>query len=91
MPMPPYEILCQTPACARPAVFKIASRWSDGGTRELKTYFLTCEECRDACLRQAAEKKQQCRLTAGETLSEPEAFGLIRGRRDQELRGTAAG
>lgn len=82
MPMPAYEIRCQIPDCGKLAVCKIASRWSDGVTKELKTYFLTCEDCRDDSLQQASLKKQLCRLTEGEILSEPEVFALTRGRRD---------
>ena len=82
MPMPVYEIRCQTAECGKLAVCKIASRWSDGVTKELKTYFLTCEDCRDASLREAIKKKQICRLTDGEVLSEPEVFPLIRSRRE---------
>lgn len=82
MPMPAYEIRCQTPDCGKLAVFKIASRWSDGVTKELKTYYLTCSECRDESLKAASEKKRICRLTDGETLSDPEVFELAQTRRD---------
>ena len=45
MPMPPYPVLCSCPCCGQPAVYKIAARWSDGVTQELKTYALSCEAC----------------------------------------------
>ena len=38
MPMPPYPIYCYRKGCGKPAEFKIAGRWSDGATNELKTY-----------------------------------------------------
>jgi len=82
--MPPYEIVCYGPNCGRPAAFKIAARWSDGVTKELKTYFLACAACRPA-LFAAAAKKAACRLTGGETLSDPEVFELVRGKRDHDL------
>ncbi|WP_020472116.1 hypothetical protein [Zavarzinella formosa] len=87
MPMPPHEIICYAPGCGKPAVFKIAARWSDGVTRELKTYSLSCADCRDVLFDQAMAKKGTCRLTTGETLSEPEVFDLVRGRRDHDLMG----
>ena len=37
MPMPPYPVLCYRPGCGKPAVYKIAARWSDGVTEELTT------------------------------------------------------
>ena len=43
MPMPPYPVLCYTPGCGRPALYKIAARWTDGTIAELKTYGLACE------------------------------------------------
>ena len=45
MPMPPYAVLCYRPGCDRPAAYKVAARWSDGVTEELKTYSLCCAEC----------------------------------------------
>ena len=45
MPMPPYPVLCYAPGCTRPAAFKVAARWSDGVTGELKTYSLACPDC----------------------------------------------
>lgn len=84
--MPPYEIGCHAPGCDAPAAFKIAARWSDGVTKELKTYFLACAACKTTLFEQAVAKKARCRLTAGETLSDPEVFELVRGRRDHDLR-----
>ena len=33
---PSYSVLCTRQGCARPALYKIAARWSDGVTEELK-------------------------------------------------------
>ena len=83
--MPPYPVNCCANGCPRQAAFKIAARWSDGVTRELKTYFLACTECLPELYRKARVKKAECRLAQGETLGDPEVFEMTRGRRDREL------
>lgn len=83
--MPPYRIVCYAKGCTREAQYKIAARWSDGVTRELKTYSLACPGCLPGLYRSAATKKAVCRLAAGETLGDPEVFEMRRGARDREL------
>ena len=83
--MPSYPVLCYTRGCGRPAVYKIAARWSDGVTEELKTYALCCADCLPACLRQSREKQAACRRAPGEILEPPGAYELARGRRDRAL------
>ena len=83
--MPPYPVMCYARGCPREAVYKIAAGWSDGVTRELKTYYLACPECLPALFRSAVEKKAACRLSAGETLGDPQVFEMRRGIRDREL------
>ena len=83
--LPPYPVMCYAKGCPREAVYKIAARWSDGVTSELKTYFLACETCMPALYQAARVKKAACRLAAGETLGGPEVFEMTRGRRDREL------
>lgn len=86
MPMPAYVVNCYGVDCTYEAIYKIAAHWSDGQIRELKTYSLACDRCRDALFEQAQIKKNACRLTDGETLSDPVVFPLVRGRRDLELK-----
>jgi hypothetical protein len=85
MPMPPYPIYCYTRSCGKPAVYKIAARWSDGITKELKTYALCCADCLPAWFRSSRQKQSACRLARGETLEPPGIFTLERGRRDTEI------
>jgi hypothetical protein len=85
MTMPPYPVCCYRPDCGRPAVYKIAARWSDGVTHELKTYALSCEECLAEWLRASRAKQAACRLAPGETLEPPGVYELARGQRDREL------
>ncbi len=83
--MPAYPVLCYAPGCAHEATLKIAARWSDGITGELKTYFLACPTCLSKLLPIAQAKQAACRLAAGETLGPAEVFDLRRGQRDREL------
>jgi hypothetical protein len=85
MPMPPYPLVCYTQGCNQPAVYKIAARWSDGVTGELKTYGLSCAACLPAWFRRARARRAACRMTAGETLDEPGVYALVRGQRDPQL------
>jgi len=86
MPMPPYPVLCYTQGCGQVAEYKIAARWSDGITGELKTYALSCAGCLAEWLRRSRKKQAICRLAPGETLEIPGAYHMARGHRDQQLR-----
>jgi len=81
-----YPINCTRKGCARPAVYKIAARWSDGVTEELKTYALVCAECLPEVYRESCAKNAACRRAKGETLAKPGVYLLARGQRDQQLR-----
>jgi hypothetical protein len=85
MPMPPYPVRCYRRGCDEPAVFKIAARWSDGVTHELKTYALSCVACLEEQYQLSCAKQKACRLTFGETLGTPEVYELARGERDLHL------
>jgi len=83
--IPPYEVRCTQPGCSRLAVYKIAARWSDGTTEELKTFALCCAECLAEAYRRSRAKQQACRTARGETLEAPGIYLLARGQRDQAL------
>jgi hypothetical protein len=85
MPMSPYPVLCYAAGCSAPAVYKVAARWSDGTTAELKTYALSCAACLPDLFARAAEKRAACRLAPGETLEAPGVYELARGTRDATL------
>src|SRR5947209_20460457 len=80
-----YPIRCTQKVCERLAVYKIAARWSDGTTEELKTYALCCAECLAEAYRTSCVKQRACRTARGETLESPGIYLLARGRRDQAL------
>jgi hypothetical protein len=85
MPMSPYPVLCSAAGCKAPAVYKVAARWSDGITTELKTYALSCAACLTQLFASAAAKRNVCRLAPGETLDAPGVYELARGTRDRTL------
>ena len=86
MPMPPYPVRCYGPDCGRLAVYKIAARWSDGVTHELKTYALSCAECLADWLVRSRTKQAACRLAPCETLEAPGVYEILHGQRDQQLK-----
>ncbi len=86
MPMPAYPVLCYAPGCRDVAAYKVAACWSDGVTRELKTYSLACSKCVTALFAEASAKRAACRLAPGETLNEPGIYELHRGGRDHALK-----
>jgi hypothetical protein len=83
--MPPYPLYCYTRDCGNLAVYKIAARWSDGFTQELKTYGLTCADCLKDWFQRSRAKHAACRLASGESLAEPGIYSLERGTRDVGL------
>ena len=83
--MPSYPVLCYTRDCGRLAVYKIAARWSDGLTEELKTYALCCGDCLSAWFRRSQEKQAACRRAPGEILEPPGIYEWVRGQRDRQL------
>jgi hypothetical protein len=85
MAMPSYPLRCYTSGCPELAAYKIAARWSDGVTQELKTYALTCSACLGKAFHQSLVKQKACRLAPGETLETPGIYELTRGRRDPQL------
>ncbi|MGL4550901.1 MAG: hypothetical protein ACRC33_06910 [Gemmataceae bacterium] len=80
--MPPYVVRC---GCGAPARFKVAAAWSDGVTRELKTYGLCCAACLAGLTGRARARQASCRLTPGETLEAPAVYELSSGCRDAKL------
>jgi len=86
MSMPPYTVMCYKAGCPNRAAFKIAARWKDGLTQELKTYYLSCEACLPELFAQAVAKRATCRLAPGESLEEMGVYELHRGGRDKLLK-----
>src|SRR5262245_58809064 len=85
MPLQDFFIRCYSKGCPHEASYKIASRWSDGITSELKTYSLCCAGCLPEIYRDSRMRQAKCRLAAGETLEVPRIYWLRRGSRDRNL------
>lgn len=83
MPMPPYKVVCQH--CGEPATLKVASEWSDGETRELKTYAIVCLGCLNRALAEAKGRHTLCQVHTGETLEKPGVWELAVGRATASL------
>ena len=83
--MPAYPIFCYSKGCDQLAEYKIAARWSDGITEELKTYALSCPACLSHWFLLSREKQARCRRAPREVLEPPGIYHLERGRRDQHL------
>ena len=86
MPMPPYPVMCYASKCPNLGVYKVAARWSDGVTDELKTYYLSCPDCLARLYASAVSKRTSCRLAPGESLEAPGIYELHRGERDKTLK-----
>jgi hypothetical protein len=86
MPLRGYIIRCYSTGCPHEANYKIASRWSDGITSELKTYSLCCAECLQKWYARSLQKQAACRTAPDETLEAPGVYLLSHGQRDQQLR-----
>lgn len=80
-----YTIYCTMDGCSNPACFKIAARWSDGKTAELKTYALVCEDCAAAALKASREKQAAYRLGKTETMEPSGIYEIQQGTTSQEL------
>jgi hypothetical protein len=83
--IPPYPVRCYTRGCGSLATFKIAARWSDGITEELKTYALCCPDCLALWFRHSLQKQASCRRAPNEILEPPGIFEWVRGQRDRQL------
>jgi len=80
-----YRPSCSSYLCDRPAVYKIAATWSDGSSRELKNYGLTCELHLDSHRAAARRHHEGLRLSDGESVGPIEVYILRSGCRDAEL------
>jgi hypothetical protein len=85
MKMTDYPVRCQSPGCSEVATYKIAARWSNGLTQELKTYALCCDNCLRQSFQQSLAKQSLCHCAPGENLEQPGIYRLKRSSRDRDL------
>lgn len=80
-----YPVLCEGPTCRQLAVYKIAARWSDGLTSELKTYGLACESCLNSLYQASINRQLTARMLPGEVGERPGIYRLHGGEKDRDL------
>lgn len=80
-----YPLRCQHDDCPHPAAYKIAARWSDGLTSELKTYALSCDEHLAGLYAESRRRNAATRTMPGELLEVPGIYQLAAGGRDRDL------
>lgn len=80
-----YQPRCSVAGCNRHAVYKVAAPWSDGTSRELKTYGLVCDRHREVQLARARADRAAWKFDDGETVGPIGVYQLRPGARDAEL------
>ncbi len=81
----PYRIHCQNQPCPEEALYKVASRWSDGFTWEWKTYGLYCETCILNGFGGGLARQKACAFARGENLDKPMILELSPGQPSGQL------
>lgn len=76
----PYRIYCQGKPCTCEALYKVASRWSDGFAWEWKTYGLFCEACVLKGFARGLAHQKICAFARGENLDKPMILELSPGQ-----------
>jgi hypothetical protein len=66
------------------ACYKIAARWSDGATDELKTYGFACEQCVRHVLGVARRRQSRVQLAPEEVTPLAEVYDLQTVRQNRE-------
>ncbi|HKI17912.1 MAG TPA: hypothetical protein VKA15_08525, partial [Isosphaeraceae bacterium] len=63
-------VRCCHAECREPASYKIAARWSDGRSAELKTYGFACSEHVGAVFRDSEQRRREYTPSEGELIEE---------------------
>jgi len=77
--------MCSQAGCDRTADYKIAAVWSDGTSRELKNYGLSCSDHRKVQAARARRHRDALRLQDWETVGEVRLYRFDPDRRDIDL------
>jgi hypothetical protein len=80
-----HEVLCSHHYCSEPAIYKIASRWSDGTFSELKTFGFACSDHLGELFRDAEDRRLDYTLCPGEVIEEIAIYRFESGKRDRQL------
>lgn len=79
------EVPCSHSNCSEPAVYKLASRWSDGTFAELKTFGFACSEHLGQVFRDAEARSRDYAPGPGEVIEEIAIYRFESGKRDRQL------
>jgi hypothetical protein len=80
-----YVVPCSHPDCRQPASYKIAARWSDGQSAELKTYGFSCSEHLGSVFREAEQRRSDYMPSPSESIEELAIYRHEPGKRDRFL------
>lgn len=83
--MPKTIVACSLEGCDEPAVYKVASPWSDGRFSELKTFGHACADHLGIVFQEAEERRREYPPSPGETVEPIGIYRYEQGRRDRQL------
>jgi hypothetical protein len=83
--MPKNVVQCCHGNCEAPAAYKIAARWSDGRSAELKTYGFACSEHIGPVFRDSEQRRQEYTPSPGEVIEEIAIYRYEPAKRDRLL------
>jgi hypothetical protein len=78
-------VRCCHAECREPASYKIAARWSDGRSAELKTYGFACSEHVGAVFRDSEQRRREYTPSPGESIEEIAIYRYDPAKRDRLL------
>jgi hypothetical protein len=78
-------VRCCHAECREPAAYKIAARWSDGRSAELKTYGFACSEHVGAVFRDSEQRRREYTPSPGESIEEIAIYRYDPAKRDRLL------
>lgn len=80
-----HDVNCTHPYCSDLATYKVAARWSDGGSEELKTYGFACSDHLGEVFQEAKNRRLDYTLCPGEAIEEMAIYRFEPGKRDRQL------
>jgi hypothetical protein len=79
------DVRCGTKGCTNPAAYKIASPWTYGNFKELKSYGLACADHFGDAFREAQRRSKLHAPSVEETVGEIGIYRFEKGKHDRQL------
>jgi hypothetical protein len=79
------DVRCGTKGCTHHAAYKIASPWTYGHFKELKSYGLACSDHFGDAFREAQRRRKLHELSVDETVGEIGLYRFEKGKHDRQL------